>query len=780
MVMTDTTQTRDPSTRTLQLRCGAEAFVCGARLVFRGRSGCKEITFDDASTASRAHDALRSGVAFVELASVIGWQPAAITQLAELLDREGMLAAATLATTRRVALVGLGTLAMTIASRMRAAGLDLVAVLDDMRVEPDETGRFYRGCDVGRLRREVVLDPEGALEGVAVVDALDGIDVDVVLAVLDAPRPMMPLAVLAERIPLVVVEAEAHGVGVARFAAGARAPVVGCPECRRQHLVRRDPFRRHLAEQPPTEPLRWRHRPDAVVGELAVAHAIAMLCTTASDAPEEWFFGERGVLAREPIVRAAGCPRCDRAREGGRDPFAAAATAWRERSRAHATALPLPELASRLRGLTGPRMGLVARVDDRSAAQRAAISAFFAARGVEDTGALDRLCSSGALLPGRERPLHGEGFAFDGDTAAAEALACVEGLERLFALDSFPSGGGFVQCWRALGARAVDPRTLQLYTQAQYETPGFPYRPFDPDAPIRWVVGVRAIDGEPVAVPVDAVTGGALCQATSSGAAAHTSLQLAVLAAVVEAVERDAFMVTWHGELQGPRVPPEEIRDPEGRLAMLAQAGFAISWIDVTTDTGLPVVMQVVRDRRNPDFFMANTASGATLDHAVGKLVRELVQVSVGYMRDPRHMSGPVTHTDDPRAVESLAQHLQFYQRADKHRRCDFLDASTEIAAPRSSWPEVSFDDPHATRVVIDRLHAAGYDPILVDCTPDVLAAVGLVVVRAVIPGLAPLDSGFARRRLGGRRLLEAPRRMGRRDRDLEPGELNPWPHPGA
>lgn len=753
-------------------------FVSGARLVFRGRSGSKEVTFDDASTAVRGHDALRSGVSIADLVGVLAWSAAAVDDLVVLLEREGMLAVAATVVPQRVVLVGLGALALAIAERARTVGIDLVAVIDEAQVEHDDVGDHYRAEDVGRLRRDVA-----AVAGVPVVATLAEVETDAVLVVFEGPGSIAAIADAAGDRLIVVVEAESHGVAVSRFRPGVHAPSVGCPECRRQHLVRRDPFRRHLAQQAPKEPLRWRHRPSVVVRELAVAHAIAALLGTRADTPaaEEWFFAEHAAASHESIVRAAGCPRCDRERPSQSDPLATAAHAWHQRMRTHADALPLGELATRLRGLVGSRMGLVGRVEDRAAAQRAAANAFLRERGVTDSSALAGLRSTGALLPGRERPLHGEGFAFDGDVAAAEALACVEGLERLFSLDSFPQPHVFTASAKSLGARAIDPRTLQLYTDAQYDLPGFPYRRFDPDAAMRWAVGVRAFDGEPIAVPIDAVQGGTLCQATSSGAAAHSSLSLAVLAGVVEAVERDAFMVTWHGKLQGPQIPRAAIHDPLGLLDLLEQAGFVISWIDATTDTGVPVLMQVVRDRHNPDFFMANTASGASPEHAVGKLVRELVQVSLGYMRDRRHMSGPVTAADDPRAVESLAQHLQFYQRRDKHQHAAFLDASrvtTEVAT--LPWPDVSFSDPRATEVVLSRLHAAGYDPILVDCTPDVLAASGLVVVRAVIPGLAPLDSGFVRRRLGGRRLYEAPRRMGRQATDLVAADLNQWPHPGA
>jgi hypothetical protein len=50
--------------------------------------------------------------------------------------------------------------------------------------------------------------------------------------------------------------------------------------------------------------------------------------------------------------------------------------------------------------------------------------------------------------------------------------------------------------------------------------------------------------------------------------------------------------------------------------------------------------------------------------------------------------------------------------------------------------------------------------------------------VKVLVPGLQALNAGHRYRVLGGRRVLEAPRRMGLGDRDRTLSELNPWPHP--
>jgi ribosomal protein S12 methylthiotransferase accessory factor len=81
---------------------------------------------------------------------------------------------------------------------------------------------------------------------------------------------------------------------------------------------------------------------------------------------------------------------------------------------------------------------------------------------------------------------------------------------------------------------------------------------------------------------------------------------------------------------------------------------------------------------------------------------------------------------------------------------------------------------------LVAQLGEHGHRAIVVDVTTPWTHALGLYAVRVVVPGLQPMHFGRARRVLGGRRLYEAPRRMGVRDADTRLEDLNPWEHPFA
>jgi ribosomal protein S12 methylthiotransferase accessory factor len=81
-------------------------------------------------------------------------------------------------------------------------------------------------------------------------------------------------------------------------------------------------------------------------------------------------------------------------------------------------------------------------------------------------------------------------------------------------------------------------------------------------------------------------------------------------------------------------------------------------------------------------------------------------------------------------------------------------------------------------QALVERVEAQGAHAYVVDVTaPDVREA-GLAVAKVVVPELCSLDVSYATRFLGGRRLYEAPWRLGLAPRAESPADLNPYPHP--
>ena len=125
--------------------------------------------------------------------------------------------------------------------------------------------------------------------------------------------------------------------------------------------------------------------------------------------------------------------------------------------------------------------------------------------------------------------------------------------------------------------------------------------------------------------------------------------------------------------------------------------------------------------------------------------------------------------------VRRLEDHARAYEHPAWLEHAAFL-WSSQVRSEGHRALDATDDVPHQLRTLLERLAAFGHELIGVDMTGADVAAQGVHVVRALIPGLQPLAFGPGPR-LGGRRWWEAPLRMGARDTPAREGELNLTPH---
>jgi ribosomal protein S12 methylthiotransferase accessory factor len=98
---------------------------------------------------------------------------------------------------------------------------------------------------------------------------------------------------------------------------------------------------------------------------------------------------------------------------------------------------------------------------------------------------------------------------------------------------------------------------------------------------------------------------------------------------------------------------------------------------------------------------------------------------------------------------------------------------------PDASGARVSADLRDDLERCVTAVTDAGFDIVVVDQTMPEQRALGLCTVKVLVPGLLPIDFGWSRQRAFGMpRLRTALREAGLRDRDLEPADRNPAPHP--
>jgi ribosomal protein S12 methylthiotransferase accessory factor len=434
---------------------------------------------------------------------------------------------------------------------------------------------------------------------------------------------------------------------------------------------------------------------------------------------------------------------------------------------------PVASALPRLRSFVSPLTGVVSRTDETLAAPDE-----------------HRLVSIGCRLADASFTIGAPLESYTGSEHtlrdAAEAAAIGEALER-YAASYVPERRLVVASAEELGPRAVEPERFALFSDLQHASPGFPFHPFRDDTVVSWVDGFAIPGGEPVYLPAQLVympwrrqsLGEVrIGHATSSGLACAPTLEEAVLTGLLELVERDAFMLTWHNRLSLPLL--DWSRDSELEWLdrrYFAPTGLRYAAVDLSVFLDVPTVLGVVHGAGGRlGALGVGAASAASVAVAWRKALAEAFSVQ-RWVRDqafeqPERLHGPAAE------IRTFDGHTLYYADEQRAERAAFLDASTVRRATSDVAPLEGDGVLERIEALARRLTDRGMTAYAVDVTsPDVREG-GLHVVRVLVPELCPLDVVEGARFLGGRRMYEAAFDAGLLSHPLEPEDLNPDPHP--
>jgi ribosomal protein S12 methylthiotransferase accessory factor len=360
----------------------------------------------------------------------------------------------------------------------------------------------------------------------------------------------------------------------------------------------------------------------------------------------------------------------------------------------------------------------------------------------------------------------------------AEVGALCEAIERysgIFQGDEPRIRGSL----RSLGDRAVDPRTCQQFHERQYrDRTGWNMAhgafqqvcdPFDENAVLDWTPVWSLTAQTQRLLPTGMLYFGApaepgpwFVRADSNGNAAGSSLEDAVLQAMLELVERDAVALWWYNRTPVPGIDLDGCGDPwiDELRATYAGLGREVWVLDLTSDLGIPT-MAAISGRTGADREDIMFGFGAHLDPRVAlrRALTELNQLMPAMLG-----TGECDNyqCDDPDA-------LRWWREATVANQPYLLpapDAPYRLPADHAYEPTTDlYED-------VQRVHAAlagqGMEVLVLDQTrPDV----GMPVVKVVVPGMRHFWA-----RLGPGRLYDVPVRLGRLTEPTSYEQLNPYP----
>ena len=309
-------------------------------------------------------------------------------------------------------------------------------------------------------------------------------------------------------------------------------------------------------------------------------------------------------------------------------------------------------------------------------------------------------------------------------------------------------------------ARAIDPWSVLGFSHRQLMESDIDYD----DNPsgetfageIDWSEAICLNDGSPAWVPSQLCFGRYAQRARaaptnwrndSNGCAAGETSEDARLAALLELIERDATGIWWYGRCRRPGLDPARLGQPALHAAIEArrQSGQTVHLLDLTHDLQVPVVAAILF--HDEQLLGLGIGCKPSLGAAAVSACLELCQMELSLA------------LGEQRGSPEDAQLLHWAQTITPSGHAYLTPAGT---TERSTAPEPTFEG------VVQRLLSMGLRTYAIDLQR---ADIGIPAVRLFVPGLCHFKT-----RLGHRRLLEVPRKLGWKPEGLGAADLNSMP----
>ncbi len=368
------------------------------------------------------------------------------------------------------------------------------------------------------------------------------------------------------------------------------------------------------------------------------------------------------------------------------------------------------------------------------------------------------------------------------DSELARGIATVEAIER-HANCAVPIGLRWATA-NELDGHVLDMATLPTCTPNEMASVFCPVRSYESDSTIRWAKAWSFTKGVSTWVPAVLVwlnvppltPDECFTLPISTGAAAHSTLEAAVLNGILEVVERDAISLVWLQRLTLPEIDLEgQDREIERSLNKARERGRMLHFFDATTNLGIPTVYCVeVNERSKSLRTVVMCDANLNPRTSILKIFRELAASQLG-------LSGNQTPPQKPDEFTTVYDGALYMGHESKAHVFDFLLSETrDVEKVRlNDLPVYEFPSAiEKLRFVLSRLAQAEMEVVVADITTREAKAAGIHVVKAIVPQLMPLSFVHSARFLAHERLYDAPDRMGFGKRPYE--EINPYPQPFA
>jgi ribosomal protein S12 methylthiotransferase accessory factor len=319
-------------------------------------------------------------------------------------------------------------------------------------------------------------------------------------------------------------------------------------------------------------------------------------------------------------------------------------------------------------------------------------------------------------------------------------------LERYASL-GYNGPGPIVSSYEAIcsrGHRVVPFRGLTLFSREQLLKQGFPYTEFTEDTPVGWFEGTNLGDGSSIYVPGQLVSLGyvpspdevsSCFYTTSSGCALATSAEGALLAGLLEYIERDALMIRWYARLAPPLLDLDPADLLERPLGMQTR-GLEIRFHDMTVNGEVPVIGVTCIERTGrPCFFILGAAAALDTLTAARKA---LVEAGQGrpFVKFLANLGAAPRETE---VFNDFDLNVRFFAEPSNAHYAEWFLQNTTVSSRDCSVIKEVREPAELLGVLLDRCSTMGITPIAFDMTTPEMQDCELFACRVFVPELVPL-----------------------------------------
>lgn len=274
---------------------------------------------------------------------------------------------------------------------------------------------------------------------------------------------------------------------------------------------------------------------------------------------------------------------------------------------------------------------------------------------------------------------------------------------------------------------------------------------------------------------------------TSNGCALGGSYEEAIVYALYELVERDAFLMHWYNRVAPPCFNIEGIRNQAlvELVHYLTCIGYEIRMMNITMETGIPAIWAAAIDRNHNGGVKCYNAAGAhsnpekALEAALVELATS-ISVYDSMVRKGKIDGRLAELLHKPEAVTNMEDHVYFYSLEGNFSYIESYYENKEILSFTeyfSSWYQT---DEHSCSLgdFLQQFTVHHTEIYVAKMDNRLNQELGLYCVKSIVPSLLTMTFGVLNQRRNLERIQKGAVLAGIRSSEIVVEDINTNPHP--